>query len=419
MKGIFGKLFSTLGIYTVANILNSAIPFLLLPFLTTYLCPADYAIVDLFQASSQFAIAIVGLNTFSALSRFYFDADSNKFKGYVGNSLIILFVTAIFAFVVILIFKEQFSNFIKIPKNWIWLIVIYALSLNIIQTLLSIWQVKYKAVKYGTFRIIRTLFDFILSIVFIMLLKYKWDGRILGQVIAVGVFALIAIIILIKNNYIDFKYNLKKIKELLGFGSPLILHILGGIIIIYSDRLFIANYVGLDSTGMYAVGYQIGMIVYIIQTSFNQAWVPWLFERLKANKLSEKIKIVKFTYIYFIAMLILALIIAFVAPIIYKLFVADSYIKGISIVVWIAFGFAFDGMYKMVVNYIFYIRKTYIISIITIFTAVLNLTLNYFMVTNYGAVGVAQASAISFFVQFVIVWFISAKMYKMPWLLKK
>ena len=418
MKGIFGKLFSTLGIYTVANILNSALPFLLLPFLTEYLSPSDYAIVDLFQAASQFAIAIVGLNTFSALSRFYFDAKENDFREYVGNSFIVLLSSAIVVLLISIIFKVQFEGFLKIPKDWIWLIVLYAFASNIISTLLSIWQVKYKAVKYGTFRILRTILDLSLSIGFILILKYNWEGRILGQVIAASTFSLIAIAILLNSKYISFSFNLQKIKELLSFGSPLILHILGGIIIIYSDRLFIANYIGLESTGMYAVGYQVGMIVYIIQTSFNQAWVPWLFERLKKNVFDDKIKIVKFTYLYFVGILILAIGVALFAPIIYKLFVNDSYLKGMEIVVWIAFGFAFDGMYKMVVNYIFYVKKTYIISIITFFTAGLNIALNYYMVTNYGAIGVAQASAISFFVQFILVWIISARLYKMPWLLK-
>ncbi len=415
MGGMFSKLYKTLGIYTFSNILNSSIPFLLLPFLTKMLTPSDYAIVDLFQAAAQFAIAVVGLNTASALSRFYFDNKEREFSNYVGNSLIILIVSGVVVMSIVFVFKSNIEDLIKIPQNWLWLIVIYALSLNVIQTLLSIWQVEYKAVSYGIFRIIRTLLDVSLSIVFIYIYKYNWKGRVLGQTIAVSVFALLAMIILLKNRKVIFKINYSKIKKLLSFGSPLILHILGAVIITYSDRIFIANYVSLDSVGTYAVGYQVGMIVYLIETSFNQAWVPWLFEKLKENVIIEKLKIVKFTYIYFIGIFLFAVIIALIAPFIYKLFVAKTYNAGIKIVIWIATGFAFNGMYKMVVNYIFYIKKTYIISIITIFTAMVNVSLNYFLVNRYGAIGVAQATTISFFIQFVIVWIISSRLYKMPW----
>lgn len=419
MIKIQSKLFKTLGIYTFSNILNTAIPFFLLPILTTYLSPSDYALVDLFQATIQFTIAIVGLNAFSALSRFYFENDNKNFKEYTGNSFIILLISSIIIMSLALLFKTNLENLLKIPRDWIWLTVIYAFCLNIIQTQLTIWQVTFQAIKYGTFRILRTFFDIALSIGFIVVLEYNWEGRILGQIISVSIFALLAIILLLKNDAVNFNFQFSKIKKLLNYGSPLVLHILGAVIITYSDRVFIANYLGLESTGIYAVGYQIGMIVYLIETSFNQAWVPWLFEKLKENDILEKIKIVKFTYLYFVGIMVLALTIAIIAPYIYKLFISSNYIHGLKIVIWIAIGFAFDGMYKMVVNYIFYIKKTYIISIITIFTAGLNILLNYFMVNNYGAVGVAQATAISFFTEFLIVWIISARLYKMPWIYRK
>ena len=418
MSNIFSNLFKTLGIYTFSNVLTSAIPFFLLPFLTTYLAPSDYAIVDLFQAAYQFAIAFIGLNTFSALSRFYFDYNKDKFKNYVGNSVLILVVSAIIILLLILVFDKQLESVLKIPHDWLWVIVVYAFGSNIIETQLSIWQVNYKAISYGVFRISRTFFDIMLSIGFIMLLKYNWEGRVLGQLISVVVFLGIALYVLIKDGNISFNIDFSKIKELLSYGVPLILHILGAVIITYSDRIFIANYIDLESAGIYSVGYQVGMIVYIIQNSFNQAWVPWFFEKLKGDKQTDKIQIVKFTYIYFVLILLFALVVAYLAPLIYSVFISDAYIKGLEIVVWITIGFAFNGMYKMVGNYIFFIKKTYLISIITIFTAVINLILNYYMVNNWGAVGVAQATAISFLLQFLIVWVVSSKVYKMPWAIK-
>ena len=418
MANVFSKLFKTLGIYTISNILTSAIPFLLLPFLTNYLKPNDYAIVDLFLAASQFAIALIGLNTFSALSRFYFDSDKNNFKSYVGNSVIILAISAVIILFSIIIFDTELEKILKIPKDWLWVIVVYAIGSNIVSTQLVIWQVKYKSINYGAFRVLRTLTDISLSIFFIMFLKFNWEGRILGQTISIIFFALIAIFFLIKDENINIHIDITKIKDLLNFGAPLILHVLGAVIITYSDRVFIANYISLESAGMYSVGYQIGMIVYIIQNSFNQAWVPWFFERLKINKEIEKIKIIRFTYLYFILVFLFALFISYLAPFIYQIFISDAYINGLEIVIWITVGFAFNGMYKMVGNYIFFVKKTYIISIITIFTAVINIGLNYYMVNKLGAVGVAQATAISFLIQFILTWIVASRIYKMPWRLK-
>jgi Na+-driven multidrug efflux pump len=69
----------------------------------------------------------------------------------------------------------------------------------------------------------------------------------------------------------------------------------------------------------------------------------------------------------------------------------------------------------MVVNYIFFIKKTHLISIITFSTAALNLVLNYFFITLYGSVGAAKATALCMFIEFVAVWMLANKLYPMPW----
>ena len=63
------------------------------------------------------------------------------------------------------------------------------------------------------------------------------------------------------------------------------------------DRIFINSMVRVDATGVYSVGYQVGMIIGLLTQSFNLAWSPFLFEKLKENNYSTKVKIVKFTYL--------------------------------------------------------------------------------------------------------------------------
>lgn len=117
-----------------------------------------------------------------------------------------------------------------------------------------------------------------------------------------------------------------------------------------TDRLFISNMVGLAATGIYTVGYQIGSIINVLATSFNNAYVPWLYEKLKENNKGTKVKIVKFTYIYFIIISIMAIGLGVLAPYALRGFLGKSF-EGSSIyVVWIAMGYAFQGMYLMVVN---------------------------------------------------------------------
>jgi len=76
-------------------------------------------------------------------------------------------------------------------------------------------------------------------------------------------------------------------------------------------------------------------------------------------------------------------------------------------------------MYKMVVNYIFYVEKTKILAWITFAGALTNLALNYVLIKQFGAVGAAMASCFVSIFFFFFTWIFSNKVYKMPWLLYK
>lgn len=93
--------------------------------------------------------------------------------------------------------------------------------------------------------------------------------------------------------------------------------------------------------------------------------------------------------------------------------------KGAGIyVLWIALGYAFNGMYKMVVNYIFYVKKTYILAWITFITATINVILSYYLIKLNGALGSAQGTMLAFFFSYIFTWILSSRVYKMPWNLR-
>ena len=254
-----------------------------------------------------------------------------------------------------------------------------------------------------------------LSLLFVVALGWRWQGRLLGIVVASIAFAFIGAFIIYKRKYISFSFSKSYIKDALFFGIPLIPHALGGWITTSVDRVFINSMVNIGATGIYTVGYQVGMIIGLLATSFNQAWSPFLYEKLKENNYAAKVKIIKFTYLYFVGIIIAALVLSFIAPFFLKFFVAKSFHSSYKYVFWIALAYAANGMYFMVAGYIFYTKKTYILSWITASSAIINIVLNYFLIKANGAIGAAQATTITFLVSFILTWILSARIYRMPW----
>jgi O-antigen/teichoic acid export membrane protein len=409
------KLFKNTFIYTGTNVINKAIPFFLLPIMTRYLTPTDYGIVATFNVILSVMVVFVGLSMHGAVNVNFFKLNKEELKEYIGNVFSILCCSFLLVFTVVYILKSKFSFLTKFPESWIPYLVIVALFHSIFVITLGLWQVEQKSLPYGLFQISRTILNVSLSVIFVVLLCWGWQGRILGVIITSFIFGLLSVFVIYKREYIKFSFNKKYIKDALFFGIPLIPHALGGWIITGIDRIFINSMVGVAATGLYSVGYSVGMIIGLLAHSFNLAWTPFLYEKLKENNYLTKVKIVKFTYLYDVCIILSALALSFIAPYFLKFFVSKNFYFAYKYVLWIALGYAFQGMYFMIASYIFYIKKTYILAWVTFTSACINIMLNYFFIKANGAIGAAQATTITFFVQFIMVWILSAKVYKMPW----
>jgi len=418
-KLIFNNsLFKNTGIYTTTSLINAAIPFFILPVLTRYLSPTDYGIVSMFTLLTTLISPLIGVNVSGAITRRYYDQDRIDISEYTYNSILVVISSSFLMAILFIPFGRVIGILTSLPRNFLWVALIYTLSINVISIILALWQVQKKARYYGYFLNLKTLLNVGLSLVFVIILNLKWEGRVYGQLAAEMLFATIAIVYLYRKKLIKLSINKKYIKDSLVFGLPLIPHALSGSIIAMTDRLFITNMVGIAATGVYTVGYQIGSILNLLTFSFNNAFVPWLYEKLKENNENTKRKIVKFTYLYFILIILIVIFLGLLAPKFLSVFLGKEFAESSSFVIWIALGYAFNGMYLMVVNYIFYAERNGLLAIVTFLTCIINVVLNYFFIKEYGAIGAALATTITYAIKFISVWILSAKVYKMPWKLK-
>jgi O-antigen/teichoic acid export membrane protein len=241
-------LIQSAGIYTITNALNAAIPFLLMPVLTRYLTPADYGMVSMFGLLVSFASAFVGLNADSAISRQYYDRDEVDIRRYISTGLLIFLCSSIIVFLLFYLLAEPLSRITSVPRQWLWAVVIVCAAQFLSRTVLILWQVQVKPKAYGTYQIAQTLTNAGLSLLFVVVFGFAWQGRITGQIITAVMFAIVAIWILYRDKWLPATVNTAYINHIFKFGIPLIPHTLGAIMITMTDRLFITNMVGLKKS---------------------------------------------------------------------------------------------------------------------------------------------------------------------------
>ncbi|WP_300500259.1 oligosaccharide flippase family protein [Marinobacter sp.] len=403
--------------YLLASIATSSIPFLLLPVLTRYLTPAEYGEVAMFMVWISLLSAFCGLCVHGAASRKYFDVgnESDELAKFIFMCLLILTSTTIMFFSMVVMLASLLNDLLEISAFWLVAGVITAGLNFVIQLRLGQWQVRKEPKPYGFFQVSQALVNMSLSLFFVTVLYLGETGRLLGIVIATGIFALFSLWLLFKDKLIKVCWRPDMAKEAIGFGVPLMPHIVGMFLLNTVDRAVITAELGIDKAGIYMVAIQVSMAVSIILDAVNKAFVPWLFERLNRDNLAEKSSVVRVTYGYY-CLLAFGVILSFMwADEVLLLVVGPQYVEAADLIAWIILAKGFHGGYLMVTNYLFYTKRTGILSSITITCGLINVGLLFAVINVWGLTGVAWAYCVSKFLQWLVTWFYANKQVPMPW----
>jgi len=413
------SLLRSVATYGFFTLLNKALPFLLLPVMTRYLMPDDYGFVSLFGVAVSFTFVFVGCNMDKAYFKIYYEPDKYNHQVYLGTNCIWVFGSTLLLFIVILLLKDKLPVFESIPMLWISFIPWIAMTSVIMLLVQTVWQVRDKAFAYGFFQFGRTTTELFIAVLLIACLDMGWRGRISAQIAAGTFFAIIGLRLIQNKKHITLAFDKIYLHHSLRYGVPLIPHYLAGLFTVSIDKIFIGSMIGVLDVGIYAVGDQLASIINLLVTSFDQAYHPWLFRKLSTGSQENKITVVKVTYIYLIAITTLTLSFSLFLPVVLNKFIGSKFHGAFEYVFWIALGYAFVGMYYMVAKYLFFAEKTHLLSTITLCSIPLNIILNYIFIKLNGALGAAQATALTHLLIFITTWYIASKTYPMPWIFYK
>jgi O-antigen/teichoic acid export membrane protein len=404
-------------VYLLANILASAFPFALLPILTRYLTPVEYGQVAIFQTLLAGLSAFIGISAQGIAGVKYYDGQLSKLeqKYFVGNCLVVLTVTTVFTLLLAVFFGQTLSDWITLDQQWIMLGVFVTASSFVATIRMGQWQVRKQATTYGVFQVSQAIINTLLSLVVVVYFLQGAAGRNWVLSITTLVYGVLALFLLYKDDLLGFAWRPGYLREIFAFGLPLMPHTLGNFLLLSVDRFVINDELGLAQVGIYIVAVQLASIVGMIIESIHNAYVPWLYERLKRNVFDEKKQIVRLTYVYFTLLLGVVLLAFIIGPLTLEFVAGDKYREASNLIGWLVLGQAFSGMYLMVTAYIFYSKRTGLLSLSTMTSGLINIVLLMFLITFMGLMGAAVAFSISMAIKFLLTWYIANLRHPMPW----
>jgi O-antigen/teichoic acid export membrane protein len=405
-----GRLVHSASIYAASNVLKGAVPFLLLPVLTRYLSPEDFGRVAMFTLAVNIILPLVGLNTEAAIARQYFERDRIDFPGYVTSSLyLVLGCTLLTGGGILLVFGEGLGRVFALSGLWLALALAVAATRSVASIALALWLAENRPIPYAAYSIGQSVLSLGLSATLIVVFGFDWRGRVIGEAVAWAALGLLTLYLFHRWRLLGHGFASEHVRHAVRFGGGLVPHAYGGIFIAGLDRLVITNFVGIRETGLYAVAGQVALILGVLVYSFNQAWIPWLYARLKSGRPADLAGIDRLTRNYGLALFGAALAIGVGAPPLLSVLAGPKYLQAAPMVLWLALANVFEGMYKMTVCQIFYANKTHYVSAITLGTGMANVLLLILLTKHSGAVGAAQATALAQAATFLLTARVSAR----------
>ena len=408
-----------ISIYTFIGFLGAGVNFFLMPYLSHFINPTEYGLLSMVNSYVTILIPLIGLVASSIISVDYFAIKDNaEFASLFSSVQLIPLVPAIIFLIFNLLFPGPIASLFEIPVDkvyWLNLSVLLAFLIIYTDTLLAFTITEQKPGFYALFNISKLVVEVGLTLWFVTGMNMSWEGRLLSWLIVNLLFFFIAFAYFHKRRLLTLRVSKKYILAGISFGLPLILHTIGKFIINQSDRLFIAKMVSIEEAGIYNMGYQVGMVMLILVSSVGNFMYPYINERLSNPTYEGKLQIVKLSYLVTGISLIFLFLITVLTPIFFSWLIDADYRQATRYVFWVALSYFFWGVYLLFTGYIFFTKRTRFLGYLAIVNVLLNAGLNYLLIKNYGAIGAAWATCISFFVIALLTAIEANKRVKLPW----
>lgn len=393
----FKRLASGSIIYGLGSMLQRFLTLLLLPFYTRALTPSDYGVIALITLLTTGLGGLFDLGTGNSMGILYFKEKSVEQRHTIIWTTVVLLLANSLVWIVILFFASpllstlifetaQHASLLKIAFASLMLI-------TLINPFYSYLRMEEKVTQYVVLTLLDTILVISLSIY--LVLFHHWG--------VVGVFAaglvsktlLLVVIIGSVGSRLSFKLDPQLISPLVWIGFPSIFGLFAFLVIDYADRQLLQRIAGVDVLGVYAVGYNFGMVMLILSGAFSAAWTPFFMSF--ANK-HEEARTVFGRVLSYYAIGFGALTVVFfaIAKPLAVIVLAPSFHDAYLVIGLVAAAYMLKGCYLIFLPGIYFGEKLHIQTGIEWTAAIVNLALNILLIPIWGMVGAAAATLLSY-----------------------
>ena len=405
------RLASQISFFGGANVVNLALPVILIPILALVFTPSDYRVLSIFQMLVTLFAIFIGLQSLSSVLR-YVKNDDRDFKAdqlMVGSAAYIFSRSLLGLLFIVFCLQNALSDFLKINNLVLWVSFVVATLYFLWHLYLNYCQAKENGRAYFVSTIIHALLSLVLTLIFVSI-GFEFNERIAAIALSA---VCIGIISRVKLGDNLSSWNHESLKKNLSFGLALIPHSVFVFVLGYVDKVYVNTYFSEVIAGSYFLMFQVSQICLLVPASVNKVFVPWLFNNGSDTSKIESILKLKNIVLFALSIIFLCGLAGLFGYLV-LLFIGEknSYEIIGSVFIILCINATLDSFYLFAVNLLHFVEKTKIISMITLTSVIFTFLLLYVIGPIYGVIGAAFSCLFGSLIRFVLSFFIGMREFK-------
>jgi len=269
---------------------------------------------------------------------------------------------------------------------------------------------------YSAFQTIEILAD-LTAIALLTLFFHKGLLEVLGAFIVIDFFLILGMLgdITRREEAIVCRPCWPVLRKYLRYSLPLLPTVVLYWVINSSDRYVIVHYLGLEQVGIYSAAYRLGQVLKLLVGPISFVLLPLVSRMWEAGQrdqvrryMAQSLKY----YVFLAAPASAGLII--IGSSLLRFLGTGAFSVSQGLIAALVVGIFFVGLYQIYVYVLFLRERTKLLPMIFLLVATLNLGLNILIVPIIGILGAALTTCLSYFVQFVAVYWYAKRLFRIP-----
>ncbi len=392
----YKKLLSNTLILTIGTFSSKLLVYFLMPLYTAILSAEEYGTADLITNAANLLIPFCCIGITHGVFRFAADNEENHKKVLSSGVTVLLISSTVF------LVLSPLISFIPNFRNYAWLIAFYVVSSNLHTLCKEYIRARGRMKLYAVQSILGTALTILFNILFLIPMKLGLVGYVLSVAVADALGSIFLIIYVKIYKDFSFKYASKsKIKEMLKYSLPMMPTTVIWWITNVSDRFMVSYICDLSANGLYSAAYKIPTIIALVAGVFNEAWQLSAISESKDREEVSNFFSAVFERYQAILFLGCSVLIPF-TPLATRILLDKSYFSAWSFMPVLLIATVFSSLVTFI-GTIYTVKKRTTMSLVTAAAgAGLNIALNILLIPEMGAQGAGIATALSYFVVFVL-----------------